>query len=273
MKLRKEYPVTVLCKVLDVKYGSYNKWKLSGSNIANNFNEYDAKIISKEHKRNKCVYGTIRLKKQIEIKYGIKYNHKKIRRYKHILGLVTITRKKRPLYLQKDKKRNYHLAVSNKLNNNFTSTSKFNKISTDVSYINCTDGRLYLSAVKDLFNNEIISYSVSNKKDLKLILKSLDKVPKHKGIIHSDQGAVYLSHVYKDYKSNKGYEVSMSKRGACWENSPIENWFSQLKEEHLRPIGLKPKNETKNEIKKYIEWYNTQCIQKSLGYLTPFSYS
>lgn len=70
----------------------------------------------------------------------------------------------------------------------------------------------------------------------------------------------------------KGYRVSMSRKGACWENSPIENWFSQLKEEHLRNIGIKNREETKQEIKKYIEWYNTQRIQKSLAYKPPILY-
>lgn len=215
----------------------------------------------------------MRLKKHIEIRYGIILNHKKIRRYKKLLNLYTITRKRKPLYLRREFKRNYQLAVPNKINNNFTSEKRFDKLSTDVSYINCTDGRLYLSAVKDLFNNEIISYSISNKNDFELIFNSIKKVPKHKGIIHSDQGTVYLTNNYKSYMINKGYEISMSRRGACWENSPIENWFSQLKEEHLRPMGLKNKRETKVEIKKYIEWYNTQRIQKSLGYLTPVMYS
>lgn len=187
--------------------------------------------------------------------------------------MITITRKKRPLFYREQQKRNYYLAVSNKINNNFTSNKKFKKLSTDVSYINCSDGRLYLSAVKDLFNNEIISYFISNRNDMDLIICSLDKVPNCNGIIHSDQGAVYLSPAYKKYMQKKGYTVSMSHKGHCWENSPIENWFSQLKEEHLRPIGLKTRKETKIEIKKYIEWYNTQRIQKSLGYLSPSRYS
>ncbi len=108
---------------------------------------------------------------------------------------------------------------------------------------------------------------------MNLIFESLKNIPNHNGIIHSDQGTVYLSPAYKKYMQDKGYIVSMSNKGHCWENSPIENWFSQLKEEHLRPIGLKTKNETKLEIKKYIEWYNTQRIQKSLGYLPPNRYS
>lgn len=241
--------------------------------IANNFNELEANIISKEHYSTKQVYGVIRLKKQIEIKYGIIFNHKKIRRYKKILNLNTITRRKRPLYFRSDFKRNYQLAVPNILNNNFTSNKKFQKLSTDVSYISCTDGRLYLSVVKDLFNNEIISYNISNNNNLKLIIDSFKRVPNYNGIIHSDQGAVYLSNSYKNYVISKGYTVSMSRKGACWENSPVENWFSQLKEEHLRPLGLKSKAKTRLEIKKYIQWYNTQRIQKDLGYLTPVRYS
>ncbi len=215
----------------------------------------------------------IRLKKHIEIKYNLIFNHKLIRRYKNALNLTTITRRKRPIYLRKEFKRNYQLAVPNIINKNFTSNKRFAKLSTDVSYINCTDGRLYLSAVKDLFNNQIISYNVSNRNDMKLIIDSFNNVPNYEGIIHSDQGSVYLSNTYKRYIKDKGYKVSMSRKGACWENCPIENWFSQLKEEHLRPIGLKFKEETKIEIKKYIQWYNTERIQKSLGYLTPVLYS
>ena len=270
--MKNEYPITIICKTLNIEYKSYNKWKNNGESKMNNYNFFIAKIISEEHFNTKRVYGVVRLKFNIQNKYGLNLNHKLIRRYKKNLGLVTITRKKRCLFYREKQKRNYHLAVPNQLNNNFTSNSKFNKLSTDVSYINCTDGRLYLSAVKDLFNNEIISYFVSNKNDTNLIINSLDKVPKYNGIIHSDQGSIYLSPTYKKHMKDKGYQISMSRKGACWENSPIENWFSQLKEEHLRPIGLKTMRETKIEIKKYIEWYNTQRIQKDLGYLPPVSY-
>lgn len=270
--MRNEYPVTIICRTLDIKYKSYNKWINKGRNCINNYNDKISKIISEEHYNTKQVYGTIRLKHHIQNEYGIILNHKLIRRYKRYLKLQTITRKRRPLFFREQQKRNYHLAVPNQLKNNFTSTQRFEKISTDVSYINCTDGRLYLSAVKDLFNNEIISYNISNKNNTKLIINSLKDIPNHNGIIHSDQGSIYLQNAYKNYMRDKGYIVSMSRKGACWENSPIENWFSQLKEEHLRPIGLKSKNETRDEIKKYVDWYNTQRIQKDLGYLPPVSY-
>jgi putative transposase len=71
---------------------------------------------------------------------------------------------------------------------------------------------------------------------------------------------------------SKGCRRSMSNRGARWENSPIENWFSQLKEEQLRKIGKKSKSETIKNIKKYVQWYNTERIQKDLGYLSPIQF-
>lgn len=64
----------------------------------------------------------------------------------------------------------------------------------------------------------------------------------------------------------------MSHKGCCWENSPIENWFSQLKEEWLKPLGKITKKQAEKEIKKYVEWYNTQRIQKKLGYLSPVQF-
>ncbi len=238
----------------------------------NNLNDNHLKIISVEHFRTKQVYGVIRLKHHIQHKYGIIINHKKIRRYKNILELRTITRKKRLPHLRKAEKKIQSYMAPNLLACNFKSEQPLEKLSTDISYINCTDGRLYLSAIKDLFNNQIISYFSSDKNDINLVIDTLNQLNKNSGIIHSDQGSIYYSGKYIKKIKKLGYKRSMSRRGACWENSPIENWFSQLKEEHLRPRGLKTKEETKLEIKKYVQWYNHERIQKNLGYLSPVQY-
>jgi len=157
---------------------------------------------------------------------------------------------------------------------NFTSEAPYQKLSTDVSYIKCSNGTLYLSAVKDLFNNEIVSYSVSERNNIDLALDTISKLPdvKEGCIIHSDQGSLYYSWDYRNKLDELNCVRSMSERGKCWQNSPIENWFSQIKEEWLRRIGLKTKDETKVQIKEYVEWYNTQRIQKSLGYLSPVEF-
>jgi len=243
-----------------------------GRPLVNNLSNIDLNIISVEHYLNHGVYGTLRLKHLIQNKYGIIFNHKKIRRYKTIFNLITVTRKKRPLFFRTQKERSHSYMASNLLKNNFTSNQPFEKLSTDVSYIKCTDGLLYLSVVKDLFNNQIISYSISNKNDVDLIMQTLNNLPQSNGIMHSDQGSLYYARSYITKLEKLGYVRSMSRKGCCWENSPVENWFSQLKEEHLRRIGKKSKKETKLEIKKYVQCCTTERIQKDLGYLSPINF-
>jgi len=272
--MREEYPLTYMCNVFYIHRQAFYKWERKGKPIANNFNIGDANLISEEHHRLKRKYGVERLKEEIKQQWGVIFNHKKVRRYLRIMGLNCIARVRKPhKHKQEQRKRNHMNMAPNLLNNNFTSNISGKKLSTDVSYIECTDGWLYLSAVKDLFNNQIISHFTSDRNNLDLVIKTLKKLPKGNGLIHSNQGSLYYSHEYIERIQNKGYTRSMSRKGACWENSPIENWFSQIKQEHIYPLGLFTKKQMKKEIKKYVQWYNTERIQKSLNWLSPINFA
>lgn len=269
-QMRDEYPLAYMCSVFDIHRQAFYKWEKKGKPIANNFNIEDAMIISEEHNRLERKYGVERLTQEIRQHLGIVFNHKKVRRYLRLLGLSCVARVRKPKMNKKGEKKGNHLQMApNLLDNNFTSERPHHKLSTDVSYIECTDGWLHLSAVKDLFNNQIISYSMSNRNDVDLVIKSIEKIPKGNGMIHSDQGSQYFSNRYIHLLAKKGYTRSMSRKGACWENSPIENWFSQLKQEHLYPLGKITRKQARKEIKKYVQWYNTERIQASLNYATP----
>lgn len=271
--LKKDYPVTRICNVLNVNKRSYYKWLKKGKPIANNFNQIIADIISEEHKNVRAIYGTIRLKKHIENKFGIILNHKLIRRYKYILGLQTIKRTKKGLSVSRAKEKNLRNKAQYLIECNFNSDIPNQKYSSDVSYIKCKDGNLYLSAIKDYFNTEIISFSTSNNNDINLIKDSYKDLKPNKGaIVNTDQGAVYFAYEYIEMANNIGFIRSMSHRGHCWENSPIENWFMQLKQEWLCQFDILTKKEGTEEIKKYIHWYNNERIQKKLGYLSPVQY-
>ncbi len=251
------------------------KWVQNGKKPINNFDEDIAKVILLEHYQMKQIYGTFRLKHQIAKKYGITLNHKRIRRYKKYIGLETLARKRKPMY-QKTFSNNLHLTymAKNLLKCDFSIDRPVQKLSTDVSYIKCTDGTIYLSAVKDLFNNQIIAYNLSESNNANLVCDTIKQLPNSytNAIIHSDQGSAYYSYEYRELLERKGYLRSMSRRGACWENSPIENWFSQLKEEQLSRIGKRSKYITIKLIEKYVQWYNTERIQKDLGYKSPIEF-
>jgi len=188
------------------------------------------------------------------------------------LNLEVVVRKSKGLSSKRATEKN----LANKvpyLVENFSAEKFGEKLSSDVSYIKCTDGTLYLSAIKDYFNNEIVSYSMSNNNDINLIIDSYKNLNiKDNALINTDQGAVYFAYEYVEYAQKHNFKRSMSHKGRCWENSPIENWFSQLKQEHLKPLGKITKKQARKEIKKYVEWYNTQRIQKKLGYLSPVQF-
>lgn len=242
----------------------------------NNYDERIANIISEEHNNLKGIYGTLRLKYHIQNKYKnerIILNHKRIRRYKKELNLAVVVRKRKPLSVSLGQERTIKNKAEYLIKGDFNSTEFGSKHSSDVSYIECSDGTLYLSAVKDLFNNEVTSFSCSNRNNIDLILDSYKNINITKDtVINTDQGAVYFAYEYINLAKELGFTRSMSRKGRCWENSPIENWFSQLKEEWLRPLGTMTRQETYLEIKKYVKWYNTERIQKDLGYLSPLQY-
>lgn len=252
---------------------SYYKWCKIGKPVANNYKQEIADVISEEHKSVKGIYGTIRLKKHIENKLKIVLNHKLIRRYKHILGLETVKRTKKGLSVSKAKEKNLMNKAQYLIECNFNSDVPNQKYSSDVSYIKCKDGTLYLSAIKDYFNTEIVSFSTSNYNNIDLIKESYkDLKPTKNSIVNTDQGAVYFAYEYVELSKTLGFTRSMSHKGHCWENCPIENWFMQLKHEWLCPFNKLTRKEATDEIKKYIHWYNNERIQKKLGYLSPVQY-
>ena len=230
-------------------------------------------MISEEHKKVKGIYGTIRLKKHIENKLKIVFNHKLIRRYKNILGLETVKRTQKGLSVSRAKEKDLTNKAQYLIECNFKSEKPGQKFLSDVSYIKCSDGTLYLSAIKDYFNKEIVSLSTSNNNDVNLIKESYKNLkPQKAAIVNTDQGAVYFAYEYVELAKKMEFTRSMSHRGHCWENCPIENWFMQLKHEWLCQFNKLTRKQEKEEIEKYAHWYNNERIQKNLGYLSPVQY-
>ncbi|WP_142952160.1 DDE-type integrase/transposase/recombinase, partial [Bacillus cereus] len=104
-----------------------------------------------------------------------------------------------------------------------------------ISYCTTSGQRLYLSAIKDLYNNEIIAYETSRRNDLKLVLDTLKKAKKNRNVtgilLHSDQGSQYTSRQYNQLLTKYQMKASMSRRGHCWDHACMENFFSHFKTE------------------------------------------
>lgn len=213
----------------------------------------------------------------IEREIGIIFNNKKIARIKKKFNLETVIRR-RNKYRAFAKNKQEHETFPNLLSRDFKQQSPDRVYSTDITQVNYGSKKAYIAAVKDLCTNEIVSKSVSNRVDINLTNSAIDKAlkrltndEKKKLMIHSDQGMHFTHISYRKNLEINGVTQSMSRKGNCIDNAPIESFFGHLKD----LIDLKDcKNiqDMKKEVTKKINYYNHRRPQLGLKKMPPSEY-
>jgi putative transposase len=165
----------------------------------------------------------------------------------------------------------------NILNRNFKADGPDKKWATDVTEFNVKGKKLYLSPIIDLFNQEIISYDLSDRPIFKGVMDMLKKaLPKARGasqlLLHSDQGWQYQMPKYQQWLKENGITQSMSRKGNCLDNAVIENFFGILKSELFYLKQYESTEKLKSEIEDYISYYNNQRIKLNLNGMSPTEY-
>ena len=230
-------------------------------------------------------YGYRRMAAMLR-KQGLLINKKKVQRLvqKLKLQVTSFSRKTRKYSSYKG---TIGKVVDNKINRNFKVDEPYTYITTDTTefkYLeedkngNYQVKKLYLNPYLDMYNSEIISYEISKQPTLEPILKALDRaieitnINKDKRIFHSDQGWAYQIKQYTSKLEAEGITQSMSRKGNCLDNSPMENFFGILKQEIYYGKKFYSYEELKETIEEYIEYYNKDRIKEKLGYLSPIEY-
>lgn len=267
-----KYYITVMCKFLSVPRSSYYYWLKN-----KDCEDKDASLVEsiREGQRASCgTYGYRRMTIWLNRVYGIIVNSKRVRRVMKEAGLQSVVRKKKKF--KKDQGAVYK--YDNLLARNFYSSRPNDKMVTDITYISTGRGKVFLSMVKDLFDNSIRGYCVSRNNDLKLVADTLRetftniKTNNDKPVLlHSDQGFQYTSKLYERLTSQYGITPSMSRKGNCFDNAAAENFFSHLKSELINRVKLKDYEEAKKAIDDYIRYYNNKRIQVKLK-MAPLEY-
>ncbi|MFF3920911.1 IS3 family transposase [Paenibacillus lactis] len=263
--------VTERCQLLGVSRSGYYAY------LKRKKNDRDAKakrLIRTVYKRYEGKYGYRQIQLFLWQDEGVWMNHKKVLRLMQELGLQASIRRKRRFNMT------YQAAervARNLLKRNFTAEKPNQKWVTDVTQYRVGERWLYLSAVKDLFNNEIVAYQLSQRNDNELVLQTFAKAfSKQKDvtglIVHSDQGFQYTSLAYHDMLPKVGAQISMSRRGNCLDNASMESFFSHLKTEGLYPYDIRSLADAQRRIEKYIHFYNRRRPQRKLNKLTPVEY-
>ena len=259
----KEYPVTELVEITNVSRSGYYKWrKRSGENWRDTIDEKLIPYIMKIFNDHKGTYGRKRIKQALEEEYFLVVNEKRVARLMRKYGLVCKIRRKR------FKHQNQPVGdIPNILNQNFKAMKPKIKFAVDITYLEVKKGRqkwAYLCAIKDLYNNEIVAYSMGTSMDTNLVYEALDQLKKLKfekgAILHSDQGTQFTNFGYREKLKSMGLTQSMSRRGNCWDNACIENFFGQLKTE--APCWSTPETllEVYQSTHDYIYYYNNKRI-------------
>ena len=270
----KEYSVVELCKLLKVSRSGYYEY-LKRKDIDPD-SDLKMKIRAIYEQRDKTV-GYRRIQDELYRQHGLIVNHKKVLRLMQELGIKAIIRRKYVHRSTRDVAISDGRVAENLLQRDFTAEKPNQKWVTDVTQYRVFDDRIYLSVIKDLWNNEIVAYHISRRNDNPLVLETFQKAfEKHKDvtglIVHSDQGFQYTSHAYHDMLPKVGAQISMSRRGNCYDNAAMESFFSHLKTEALYPYDIRSIEEAQRRIERYIHFYNNGRAQRKLNKLAPVEY-
>jgi len=274
-KMRSLYPLPFLRNIFNVSSSSYYAW-LNRKPSKRALEDLRLEIeIKAAHKRTKETCGPERLQKDMA-EHGIKAGVCRIRRIRKKLNI----RCKQVKKFKATTNSRHNLPVAeNILEQNFVISEPNKAWVSDITYIPTGEGWLYLAGHKDLCTGEVVGYAMSNRMTRALVCQSLfravaSKRPPKGLINHSDRGSQYCSQDYQKLIKQFGMKASMSRKGNCYDNAPIESFWGTLKQELVHHRNYRTRQEAIQDITEYIEiFYNRQRKQKRLGYLSPAAYA
>jgi len=272
--MRPTYPLPVLSLVFAVSLSGYHAWRIRPPSLRKREDARLAVEIKAAHRRTRESYGAVRLQEELADN-GVQVGVCRVKRLRRELGIGCRQKRK----FKATTNSNHSMPVAeNLLAQNFVADAPGRVWLTDITYIPTNEGWLYLAGHKDICTGEIVGYAMSNRMTKNLVSQSLFKAVTVKqpsaGLIHhSDRGSQYCSKEYRKLLQRFKMQSSMSRRGDCYDNAPMESFWGTLKTELTFHRRYQTQQEAMQDIQEYIEiFYNRQRKQKKLGYLSPAAY-
>ena len=263
--------VEKMCKTYVVSRSGYFAWVKRPEGIRRIENSRLKQTIKEIFDEFKGLYGAPRIQRELH-KKGIKISRKRVAVIMKRAGLKA--RHKRRFRITTDSKHNFRVE-QNLLNRDFSAGLPNMTWLSDISYIRTDEGWLYLAATMDLYSRKIIGWSMDRRITRRLAIDALEMAVKRrtppKGLLHhSDRGSQYASDDFRKLLKKNGMICSMSRKGDCWDNAPMESFFHTLKTELIYRCRFRTKEQARRAIFEYIEiFYNRKRLHSSLGYLSP----
>jgi len=269
--MRLDYPVASLCRSFGVSRSGFYAWLNSIPSERAKVDERLKLAIAAVHKQSRETYGPLRMQPELAAQ-GYKAGRDRIIRLRRVLAL----RCKQKQKFKATTNSNHQLPVAeNLLNQTFTPRSPNEVWVTDITYISTGEGWLYLAGIKDVYTCEIVGYAMGERMTQALTAKALWKAVSNKrpppGLIHhSDRGSQYCALGYRELLEQFGMQASMSRKGNCYDNAPMESFWGSLKNELIHHQHYATRADAQAAIQEYIEsFYNRQRRHSRLGNMSP----
>lgn len=260
-----------MCRVLSVSISAYYAWLTGKPTDRQQRNLILAALVKAAHSKTRETYGVERLHAELKAS-GVEISVYKVRKLRSQLGL----RCKQVKRFKCTTNSNHDKPIApNLLGQQFAVERPNQAWSSDITYVWTNEGWVYVAGVKDLYSKEIVGYAIGSRMTTELCIDALNMAikgrrPKAGLIVHSDRGSQYCSQAYRQHLAKHDLVCSMSRKGNCYDNAPIESFWGSLKTELIHQKNYEYRLQAKVEIVEYIEiFYNRMRRHTKLGNITP----
>ena len=272
LRSRYRYKIGSMCQAFDLSRSGYYAWKRRKPSARKIEDESIVAAIKAAHDRGRGTYGPEKIQTELLEVDGLDVGINRIKRLRRKNGIRC--KQKRKFKATTDSKHRMPVAP-NLLCQRFSVPLPNQVWVSDITYIPTNEGWLYLAGIKDLCTKEIVGYALNERMTHDLVGRALfraisAKKPSRGLIHHSDRGSQYCSRNYQKLLKQFGIVPSMSRKGNCYDNAPMESWFGTLKSELTHHRHYRNRHEATKEIVEYIEiFYNRQRRHAKLGNISP----
>jgi putative transposase len=269
---RREFRLSTMCRVLKVERSGFYAWLKAPQSARAREDARLTALIEEAYLASGGVYGSRNVHRDLT-EAGERLGRKRVERLMRERGLRSVRSPLRRRYRGKPS-----VVAPNRLQRQFTVEHPDQVWVTDITYLRTAEGWLYLAVVLDLYSRAVIGWSMKPSLAKELALDALlmaiwRRRPKAPLMIHSDQGVQYGSDDWQRFCRAHGLDVSMSRRGNCWDNSVAESFFSSLKKERVRNRIYRTRDEARSDVFDYIEvFYNRQRRHGHVGGVSPIAF-
>lgn len=267
-----EFRVAPMCRVLHVSRSGFYTWQRRGASPRMQTNQMLIERMRVLHQQTREAYGARKMWQLLK-REGLSCGRHRVARLRRLAGIVALRRRRYVRTVQV--RQQVLLAIPNRLNQQFAVPAKNRVWAGDLTFVPTRTGWLTVAVLLDLYSRRVVGWAMSPRQTLSVVVEAWWMAWQHRrpapGLLHhSDQGNQYRATLYQTLLTRRGVVASMSRKGNCYDNAPVESFFSTLKNELVRHRQFASQAEAQIAIEDYIaRFYNRQRLHQALGYRSP----